>query len=74
MRTKPYAHDGKKFLNLTNEDKRPADEEQKEQLWYEFISEHKVQNKYKKLSFGLFIIFFGNGLFLQRTVLQSSLS
>ena len=57
MRTKPYAHDGKKFLNLTNEDKRPADEEQKEQLWYEFISEHKVQNKYKKLSFGLFIIF-----------------
>ena len=74
MRTKLYAHDGKKFLNLTNEDKRPADEDRKEQLWYEFISEHKVQNKYKKLSFGIFIIFFGNDLFLQRTVLQSSLS
>ena len=63
-RTKSYERGDNKFLNLTNEDQRPADEDQREQFRYEFISEHKVQNKYKKFSFGILSLFFGNVLFL----------
>ena len=51
------------FLNLTNEDQRPADGDQREQFRYEFISEHKFQNKYKKFFFGILSLFFGNVLF-----------